>query len=114
MTTRSGVWDWSYDGGMFEVSFADNGEFVCKTYPEHSHWNTKGSTVTIDWGKFGNYTMTVSGDGLSMAGCYTGYPEDWRKGVFKRDHTAAEIAEIKAGTAHAHSHSHNESCSHDH
>ena len=27
--------------------------------------------------------------GMTMAGCFSGYPNDWRKGVFKRAHTVA-------------------------
>lgn len=89
-----GVWAWSYEGGSFEVWFASAGAFVCKEYPEHSHWAAPGgNTVTVDWGQFGQYTMQLSGDGRSMAGSYTGYPDDWRKAVWVRANTAAELGD---------------------
>ena len=46
--------------------------------------------------------MKVSADGRAMEGCYTGYPEDWRKAVFVRAHTTEELAQIKATTAAHH------------
>ena len=76
---QTGVWAWSYEGGTFEVSFCDNKEFLCVQYPAHAHWSgccgDCDTTVTVDWGQFGNYTMEVGAEGKTMAGCYTGYPD---------------------------------------
>jgi hypothetical protein len=48
-----GIWNWSYSGGTFEVSFCDNGEFVCTAYPRHAHWKqdlfSGTAPVQIDW-----------------------------------------------------------------
>ena len=48
-------------------------------YPAHAHWSgccgDCDTTVTVDWGQFGNYTMEVGAEGKTMAGCYTGYPD---------------------------------------
>ena len=114
MAPAHGAWTWSYEGGSFEVWVAAGGEFVCKEYPEHSSWAEAMSALTINWGQFGNYTMKLSDDGRSMAGSYTGHPDDWRKAVWVRENTAAEIAEIAAGVHHGHAHQHSESCSHNH
>ena len=101
----AGVWDWSYDGGTFEVNFLADGHFVCKSYPEHSTWSRSGSTVKVEWGHYGSYDMKVSDDGKSMEGAYRGYPDDWRKATFKRAHTEAEIVQLKkGGCGHDHSH----------
>jgi hypothetical protein len=87
---QTGVWAWSYDGGTFEVSFCDNKEFLCVQYPAHAHWagccEDCETTVTVDWGQFGNYTMEVGAEGKTMAGCYTGYPDgafvSWAASLF--------------------------------
>jgi len=48
-----GIWNWTYSGGTFEVSFCDNGEFVCTAYPRHAHWKqdlfSGTAPVQIDW-----------------------------------------------------------------
>jgi hypothetical protein len=105
-----GVWQWSYNGGAFEVNFAPGSEFVCKAYPAHAHWAIQGNKLSVTWGRFGNYDMTVSSDGKSMEGFYVGYPEDWRKAQFVRAHTAEEIAQFLVDASHAHNHEHH----HDH
>lgn len=111
-----GVWNWSYNGGTFEVNFAPGGEFVCKSYPAHSHWNIQGNRISINWGKYGKYEMVVAADGRSMEGCYAGYPQDWRKAEFIRQHTAEEKQRFAQDAAHAHSHdhSHDGHCNHAH
>ncbi len=110
-----GVWLWAYSGGSFEVNFATGNEFVCKTYPSHSHWAIQGNKVSVNWGKYGKYEMTVGPDGKSMEGFYVGYPEDWRRATFVRAHTAEEIRAFQESAAHAHSHDHDHStCGHDH
>ena len=110
-----GVWNWVYEGGSFEVNFAPGSEFVCRQYPAHSHWNIQGNKVSVNWGKYGKYEMTVSADGKSMEGNYVGYPDDWRKAQFIRVHTADEKAQFAHDAAHAHSHDHDHStCGHAH
>ena len=44
MTNKpSGLWDWTYDGGSFEVIFLEDGQFICESHPKHSHWYQSGS-----------------------------------------------------------------------
>jgi len=52
----------------------------------------------INWGKFGEYVLTVSADGESMAGCAKGQPDNWRK--LKR------LKEVGKGVEEAHVHDH--------
>ena len=114
----TGVWSWQYEQGNFEVSFVDGGEFICVDYPENSSWkgccSECASKITVEWGKFGNYTMELQEDGKSMKGFYTGYPDDWRKGQWIRAHTAEELATIKEAAAANmnHGHQHSASCNH--
>jgi hypothetical protein len=113
---KTGVWSWSYAGGEFEVSFVEGGEFVCVDYPAQATWSgccgTCSEKITVDWANFGNYTMKMTEDGKSMEGCYTGYPDDWRKAVFLREHTSEELASIRQAAAANHGHQHSASCNH--
>ena len=104
----AGVWSWSYSGGAFEVNFVAGGEFVCTSYPAHSHWTMEGNQIKIDWSKYGKYEMDVDCDGKSMVGFYSGYPDEWRKAVFVREHTAEETEQFLLAAAAAHSHDHSE------
>merc|ERR1711934_910943 len=93
-------WSWRYDGGEFEVEFAQGGEFFCHDYPRHCHWTVSGDQLTIDWGDLGTYVMTVDPCCKSMKGCYKDYPEDWREATLigELDHAH------KHGDHHGHSH----------
>ena len=106
----------SYDGGEFEVSFVAGGEFICVQYPAQASWKgccgSCSEKITVDWANFGNYTMKMTEDGKSMEGFYTGYPEDWRKANFVREHSDAELTSIKQAAAANHGHQHSASCNH--
>lgn len=114
--TVAGLWNWSYSKGEFPVNFCSNSEFVCEQYPAHAHWNaTEANKVVVSWGKYGTYDMTVSADGKSMEGCYRGYPNEWRKAVFIREHSVEERAKFAHDMAHNHAHDHDHStCGHHH
>jgi hypothetical protein len=114
---KPGVWQWKYDGGEFEVSFVAGGEFICAEYPEHASWKgtccgSCSETIIVEWGQFGNYTMTLTTDGGSMKGFYTGYEDDWRTATFLRAHTDEELASIRTKAASNHGHQHTSSCNH--
>ena len=113
---KTGVWNWNYVGGSFEVSFVEGGEFLCVQYPAQASWKgccgSCASKITIDWANFGNYSMTLSEDGASMEGFYTGYADDWRKGQFLRAHTEQELATIRSSAAANHGHQHTSACNH--
>ena len=109
---KPGVWQWKYDGGEFEVSFVAGGEFICAEYPEHSSWKGTSETIIVEWGQFGNYTMTLTADGGSMKGFYTGYEDDWRTATFLRAQTDEELASVRTKAANNHGHQHTSSCNH--
>ena len=100
VSVAPGVWSWSYAGGAFPVHIALDGRFLCPQYPADSRWQPCAqlgqAAIVIDWGKFGQYSMAVSPNGVEMQGCYTGYPADWRKASFVRAHTASELMHIQA------------------
>lgn len=80
-------WDFVHPGGSFKVEFRADGynHFVCSDFPAHSHWRLdNGETPTpllyINWGKYGEYDLTLAADGQSMAGSAKGAPDNWRKG----------------------------------
>ena len=114
MSRIEGAWLWSYKGGSFEVHFAPNSEFVCPSYPAHSHYDVQGEEVRINWGKYGNYSMTIGSDGKTMEGYYAGYPDEWRKAVFVRAHTEEERHDFLHAAAHAHNHDHGTCSGHHH
>ena len=97
-------WDLQHPGGNFPVKFkADSyNHFVCDDFPAHSHWRFENEesatpTVYINWGKYGEYTLVVAADGMSMAGSAKDQPDNWRKAT--RTRTLGEVEE-----AHVHDH----------
>ena len=75
---------------------------ICNDFPAHSHWRFENEesatpTVYINWGKYGEYTMVVAADGMSMAGSAKDQPDNWRKAT--RTRTLGEVEE-----AHVHDH----------
>ena len=60
----------------------------CKAFAE---------VLEIDWGKYGHYTMNVAEGGKTMEGCYTGYPDDWRKAAWKRALDPTEVTDAVEG-----------------
>ena len=52
----------------------------------------------INWGKYGEYELVVSENGMEMVGSAKGQPNNWRK--LKR------IGSLAAGTAAVHEHDH--------
>ena len=97
-------WELEHPGGKFNVEFRADGfnHFVCNDFPAHSHWrldNDDQATplLYINWGKFGEYELTIAADGESMTGSAKGKPDNWRK--MKRLRTLGNVAE-----AHVHDH----------
>eukprot|EP00292_Cryptomonas_paramecium_P022627 CAMPEP_0113680574 /NCGR_PEP_ID=MMETSP0038_2-20120614/11415_1 /TAXON_ID=2898 /ORGANISM="Cryptomonas paramecium" /LENGTH=197 /DNA_ID=CAMNT_0000599011 /DNA_START=6 /DNA_END=599 /DNA_ORIENTATION=- /assembly_acc=CAM_ASM_000170 len=80
------VWNFEYDQGSFEVQFHADGynHFVCNAYPSHSHWSMEGDKLTINWGSYGDYILTVDPNGTTMAGHKVGQPDNWRKATYLR------------------------------
>jgi len=100
------VWELSHpSGNPFEVEFRADGfnHFVCKDFSAHSHWTLNNAEdaapeMYINWGKYGEYVLTVAADGLSMAGSAKGKPDNWRK--LKR------LRDVGKGVEEAHVHDH--------
>ncbi len=114
VSVKCGVWDWEYEHGTFEVNIVAGGEFVCESYPAHAHWtDIPPNKLYIDWGEFGTYDMVLETE-IKMAGSYSGYPDDWRKATWKREHTAEESRVFAEAAAHAHSHEHEHEHEHHH
>jgi hypothetical protein len=116
MECQPGLWSWKYEHGEFEVNFVEGGTFVCKSYPDHSHWYNKGEgKVFVDWGQFGKYDMQLSSS-TEMKGSYSGYPDEWRTAKFIRAHTDAEKADFASSSCggHHHDHAHGADCGHHH
>lgn len=89
--------------GGRQVEFHSDGfnHFVCKQYPAHSHWSLDGDQVTINWGSFGDYELTIDAAGTKMAGHKKGQPDNWRRATFLRHLGAAGLA-----SAPTHDHDH--------
>ena len=117
LLTGGSVWNFEYDQGSFEVcakpesmlrllsrlarvtyfwqvEFHADGfnHFVCKQYPAHSHWAIDGDRITVNWGSFGDYELTIDAAGTSMAGHKKGQPDNWRRATFLRSLGAAGLA----------------------
>jgi hypothetical protein len=110
-------WNFNLLFGIALYCGTSGGEFVCKDYPEHSHWSQEGNQIKIDWGKYGRYELVIGPDGRSMSGCYAGHPSEWRKAVFLREHTAQETEQFLQDAKHSHEHGHHEHgscCGHHH
>jgi len=74
-------WEFEWSGGSFPVEFRADGynHFVCKKFPAHSHWSLTNETVSIHWGKYGNYELDIDPASKSASGGVSGNREDWRK-----------------------------------
>ena len=100
-----GVYSWSYSQGTFEVHFMRNGEFACLQHPRHTSWSvTSPNSIRIEWADFGSYDMVIDSDAsgdVMMRGHYTGHTEHWRKAVFMRSHSEAELAYVREEMAAA-------------
>ena len=79
-------WEFEHAGGKFEVEFRADAfnHFVCEAFPAHSHWRLDGAdtptpTVYINWGKYGEYELTLEADGSAASGSVKGRPANWRK-----------------------------------
>ena len=95
-------WDFQWSGGSFEVEFrADaHNHFICKSFPDHSHWTKTGSTVYINWGKYGEYELELDPSGDYMSGSVKGKPDDWRKATrFATGHAFVLCACIRLSPA---------------
>ncbi len=98
-------WNWSYEGGVFEVIFMTDGynHFSCPKYPAHSHWKmlSEGS-IEVNWGKYGDYIINFD-DSTHLSGHKKDAPANWRRCVLNRSITAEDKAD---SSAHAHAHDH--------
>ena len=97
-------WQFEHAGGTFEVELRADAfnHFVCEAYPAHAHWrldhaDSPTPTVFINWGKYGEYVLTIAEDGQTMSGSAKGQPDNWRKAT--RTRTLGEVEE-----AHVHDH----------
>lgn len=57
---------------------------MCAAFPAKAYWRIEGvesdtPIIYINWGKYGEYELTMAADGESMAGSAKGKPEKWRK-----------------------------------
>ena len=85
-----GIYDFAWSGGTFRVELRQGGVFWCRKFANTATWTwdfTSG-TLSIDWGKYGKYTLAMK-DG-TLEGSVVGQPDDWRKATFVRARTAAE------------------------
>lgn len=80
------VWELQHPGGKFSVEFRADGynHFVCADFPAHSHWRLDNDAsptplLYINWGKYGEYELTIAADGESMEGSAKGQPTNWRR-----------------------------------
>ena len=86
MSVMDSEWKLEHPGGSFDIEFRADGlnSFVCGMFPAKASWRIVNSdsetpTVYIDWGKYGEYELTVAADGESMVGSVKGQPDAWRK-----------------------------------
>ena len=56
--------------------------------------------VTVNWGGYGEYELTVDPAGTSMAGHFKGRPADWRRATFLRALGPAGPADADCGHEH--------------
>lgn len=90
----------SWKGGSFEVCFRPVGIFFCPKFQAPARWEIEGSTVKVDWAKFGKYEFTVGEDGSLDGNAVPKNTEDegnWRKASFKRKLSPVELAIIGDG-----------------
>ena len=71
-----------------QVQLRPGGEFWCPRFAAPATWQFSGGTLAIDWGKYGEYVLRLSGDAL--AGGARGNESDWRKMRFLRAFTPQE------------------------
>lgn len=77
-------WNFIHPGGSFKVEFRADGynHFVCKDFPAHSHWKFVDDASTklyINFGKFGEYELTLDAAGEKAEGSAKGDASNWRK-----------------------------------
>ncbi|EOD04698.1 hypothetical protein EMIHUDRAFT_107607 [Emiliania huxleyi CCMP1516] len=88
MSLPTGYYAFEWSGGTFEVQLRPGGEFWCPRFAAPATWQFSGGTLAIDWGKYGEYVLRLSGDAL--AGGARGNESDWRKMRFLRAFTPQE------------------------
>jgi hypothetical protein len=89
-----GEWNFIWEGGSFPVEFRPQNVFFCEQFQAHAHWSISGNIVSINWGKYGEYELTIAPDGKSLEGGAKGAPANWRKATPIRSLTSAELAII--------------------
>ena len=64
--------------------------FYCPQYAaSKSSWTENDGTLSIEWGRYGSYDLTVKEDN-SLEGSVRGDPSKWRKMAFLRPFSAEE------------------------
>lgn len=76
-----GVYDFQHPSGSFEICLRPGGRFFAPKFQARASWNcTEGGELFIEWGKYGQYTLTIQDpETRSFAGSAVGKPESWRK-----------------------------------
>ena len=93
----TGVYNFTWSGGTFEVQLRARNIFWCPQFPADARWafSAESQALEIDWGKYGQYVLKVQGS--ELVGGARGNESDWRKASFKRAFTPQE--ELISGSA---------------
>lgn len=97
-----GVYDFQHPGGTFEVHLRSQGRFFAPNFQARANWTvTEGGVMSIEWGKYGNYTMEIKDPATRyFEGHAVGKPESWRKVcVFGINHLARFLVANPRATA---------------
>jgi len=84
-------WEFEWKGSKFPIRFQADGDnrFVCDSFPAFAHWSIEGNQVTIHWGNFGTYRLTIDPASETMDGGELGGDQSkdtwWRKASRPRD-----------------------------
>eukprot|EP00966_Prymnesium_polylepis_P045847 1061182-Prymnesium_polylepis.1 len=87
-SVSTGVYDFTWIGGSFEVELRTDGVFFCKKFPADARWSFDDETLEIDWCQFGQYVLKAQGD--ELVGGAKGNEANWRTARFKRAFTPQE------------------------
>jgi len=91
MSIRSGIYNWSYQGGNFLVAFRPGGAFYCEKFPAAATWSSTASILSVNWKNFGSYEFPLKNDGNTIVeGYVTNNRTNWRKIEYVRDFNATE------------------------
>ena len=89
-----GVYNFEYAGGQFEVHLRPAERFFAPLYQAKSKWSfdADGKMMTVDFAKYGMYELRLEDEvAKTFVGAAKGNSESWRKMIFKRPFTKAEL-----------------------